>query len=333
MKIPDELIRILNSESRFLIISHINPEGDALGSSIALALALRSKGKDVRVVNIDGVSSIYRFLPYSDIVEKKIDPSYLSEAVLCILDCNDLKRVGIKDEIKYKRSVVIDHHETESGFGDIKWIEPESPATGLMIYHLLKAMETEIDADMATCLYTAISIDTGTFRYSNTSSDTLRVAADLIDHGASPGYVAERLYESWSENRFKLLVEMLKTMEIIRLKKKDSGDEAKGSARLSIALTVISMEMFRRTGTTSADTENFSNFPRMIESIDISAMFRETSNGQWKASLRSKGELNVARIASALGGGGHKNAAGFTMEGDVEDIKRLFVKTVQEQYC
>ncbi len=318
MRIPESILEILRREERFVILSHINPEGDALGSSIALALALRRMGKAADVYNRDGLPSIYGFLPGSDLVRRLEEMKVTPESVVVILDCNDLERVGISERMDCKLSMVIDHHETESDYGDIRWIEPECPATGMMIYYLLKSLDAGIDSVMATNLYTAISIDTGTFRYSNTTAETLLAGADLIRYGADPSFVAERLYESWSRNRFMLLIETLNTLEINRV----------GS--ITVATTVITSEMFRRTGTTSSDTENFSNFPRKIEEVHISALFRETEDGRWKASLRSKGDVNVARIASHFGGGGHKNAAGFLLEGDIEEIKRAFLKAVSE---
>ncbi len=324
MKVPENLKDFIRREDRLLILSHINPEGDALGSSIALALSLQGAGKEVQVYNRDGVPGIYSFLPKAEIVSTSIDDSSLSATPAIILDCNSLERVGL-DGKPIPFSAVVDHHETENSFGDIRWIEPHAPATGLMVYYLIRELGYPITPEIATNLYTAIAIDTGTFRYENTTADTFRAAADLVEHGARPGFVSIKLYESWSRERFSLLRRMLQTLEIIDL----TGEDP--SRKITIAITCITREMFSQTGTTSADTENFSNFPRMISDVDISAMFRETGDGKWKASLRSKGDVNVAVVASSLGGGGHRNAAGFLMEGTFGVARDAFIHTVKEK--
>jgi phosphoesterase RecJ-like protein len=200
---------------------------------------------------------------------------------------------------------VIDHHETEKGFGSVRWVDRTAAATGIMIYYLVKALRVQISREMATDLYTAISVDTGTFRYSNTTSDVLRASAELVDAGAEPNRIADCLYETWEYKRFRLLVAALNTLEV----------------RDGVAVIHITRKMYRETGTGSEDTENFSNFPRMIGSIRVAILLRELEQGGWKASLRSKGSANVARIAERFGGGGHKNAAGFKESADLKTIK------------
>jgi len=317
VKVPEEIVELLKREQSFTIVSHINPEGDALGASIALALALRLLNRDVRVFNRDGVPYMYGFLPFSELVETGMDRERLKNSVLIVLDCNDLERVGLK-EVECKKIVVIDHHQTVTDFGHIRWIEPESPAAGLMVYNLLKELGTVIDRAMAVNLYAAIAVDTGTFRYENTTPEVLRAAAELVEAGVNPGEVSRRLYESWSVNKFRLLVSMLKTVEIVN------------TGNINSAISIITLDMFRETGADASDTENFINFPRMIESVDISAMFREVESGCWKASLRSKGNCDVSLIASHFGGGGHKNAAGYKVCGDIEEVKRGLLEAIQD---
>jgi phosphoesterase RecJ-like protein len=164
---------------------------------------------------------------------------------------------------------------------------------------------------MATNLYTAISIDTGTFRFSNTTSDVFRIAAELMESGADPGAIAEALYETWSRGRFGLLQKVLNTLEITE----------------GIAVIVVTKEMFSETGTSPEDTENFSNFPKMIKDIKVSLFMREIEEG-WKASLRSKGEYNVAVIAARFGGGGHRNAAGCIIKGDLKTAKAQLIHAI-----
>lgn len=311
MNIPDKLISLLKQENRFLIASHIDPDGDTIGAAIALSMAFESMGKEHVVYDRDPIPEFYGFLPGHERFTNSLPG--LKGFHLILLDCNEPKRAGLdNDDNPY--SVVIDHHETLNEFGDIKWIDPGAAATGLMVYYLIKELGVKITKDMATNLYTAIAIDTGTFRYSNTSSEVLTACADLINSGADPYLISEALHNSWSGNRFMLLVRALNTLEIVN----------------DAAFICVTKKMFAETGTAPEDTENFSNFPRMMKSIKLSAFFREIEEGLWKASLRSKGYLNVAKIAEALGGGGHKNAAGFTMKSDLKTVKEAFLKAVQK---
>jgi phosphoesterase RecJ-like protein len=317
MKVPEKLIQALLSNRHFTIASHISPEGDAIGSAIALALVLKRLDKDVSVYIRDGVPEIYRFMPHYEIVESTLDMDSLEERILIIVDCNEPKRIGVEGELKCKTSIVIDHHETRKDYGDIKWIEPTSSATGLMIYYLIKELKVEITPDIATNLYVAIAEDTGTFRYGNTTSEVFRVAAELVDRGASPGWVAINLYESWSTKRFNLLREMLNTLQIYN------------SGPLKVAITVITEDMFKKTGTDASDTEDFSNIPRILKEVDVSVLLRQDGPNKWKASMRSKGDVNVATVAKEFGGGGHKNAAGFITQGDLEEIKAEVIEKIK----
>jgi phosphoesterase RecJ-like protein len=229
------------------------------------------------------------------------------------MDCNTAARAAV-DGKDFKRSLVIDHHATESDFGDVKWIEPSAPATGLMAFELIKALGVDITPDMAVNLYTAIAVDTGTFRYNNTTPEVLRAAADLAEAGAGPGEVAEHVYQSWSSGRFKLLCLTLGHIDVVD----------------GVAMSAVTQDMFEATGTTPADTEEFSNFPRMMRDASISAFFKELPDGRWKISLRSKGTRNVARVAERFQGGGHINAAGCTIEGTLPEAKKKLVAAINE---
>ncbi len=312
MNVPEELLKLLLHGKRFLLATHINPEGDALGSSIALSMALESLGKETTVYDRDRVPESYRFLPGHERFTNALDHRTLDRAPLILLDCNEPARAGLGD-VPISYSAVIDHHETEKDFGDIRWIEPHAAATGLMVFRLIKGLGVAVTKEMAMNLYTALAIDTGTFRFSNVTSEVLRVAAELVDSGADPSAVAAGLYETWSGGRFRLLIEVLNSLEI----------------RGGTAITVASRDMFMKTGTSGEDTENFANFPRMMNDIEVSAFFRETEDG-WKVSLRSRGSLNVAGIAARFGGGGHRNAAGYRAKGNIGAAKDALVRAVAD---
>jgi bifunctional oligoribonuclease and PAP phosphatase NrnA len=313
MNIPPELLAFLREKNDFFIATHINPEGDALGSSLALSMALHTIGKRTVLFDRDGVPEFYRFLPGYENIMCSYTDLRPSDFNLLLLDCNTPGRAAI-EALRFRQSAVIDHHETESDFGDIRWIEPKAAATGLMIFYLIKALGIEITKEMAVNLYTAVAIDTGTFRFSNTSAEVLRVAAELADTGANPSFISSNLYETWSRSRFQLLRLALQTLDI----------------RNGVAFTFVNREMFRETGTGPEDTENFSSFPRIVKDIRISAFFREIDDDYWKVSLRSKGEINVATIATHFEGGGHKNAAGFFVRAPLESAKESLLKRLSE---
>jgi phosphoesterase RecJ-like protein len=311
MRVPRNLLSLIRKEDTFLIAVHIDPDGDAIGSALALWSALRLLGKKAFVYSRDPIPKYYGFLPGHDNFSSSLDKLVRREPVLILVDCNMPARAGIEGG-GFRKTVVIDHHETERDFGDVRWIDHTAAATGIMIFFLLKALRTVLTKNIALNLYTAVSVDTGTFRYSNTSEVVLRVSAELVAAGADPNKVAVNLYESWGYNRFKLLTLALNTLEI----------------RNETAVIHITRKMFRNTHTSSEDTEHFSNFPRMIGEVKMAVLLRELDGGAWKASLRSRGDVNVAGIAERFGGGGHRNAAGFKMKADLKTVKETIFSSV-----
>lgn len=311
MKVPPNLLSFLKEEDDFFIATHINPEPDAIGSCLALSIALESLGKKNLVFDRDTVPELFKFLPGHEKFIHSTSQLQTSDYNLILLDCNTPDRAGIEG-LAFKFSAVIDHHETERDFGEIKWVEPDAAATGMMIFHLVQELGVKITREIAINLYAAIAIDTGTFRYSNTTDEVLRVAAELVQAGANPSFTANSLYETWSEERFHLLVMSLNTLEI----------------RNKVASTFVTNEMYEKTGTSAEDTEHFANFPRMMKDIRVSAFFREIGMNEWKVSLRSKGEINVEQIASFFGGGGHKNAAGYKIKATLESVKESLLKKI-----
>ncbi len=328
---PAELIQQLKSSDNFLIASHINPDGDTLGSASALAMALEQMGKKTVLLDKHRVPDQYCFLPGSDrynTFEALEAAGYKAHNfdALILVDCNDPERIGLVNKQQHSAiedlkgalasgmlSMVIDHHETLSPFGEIKWIVPEAAATGMMIFRLLKALGTKITPDIATNLYAAIVIDTGNFRFENANSDVFRAAAELIDCGARPHKIYNEIYESWTDGRFRLYLRVIGSLEI----------------RGHVVFSVITKKMFEETSTVADDTENFVSFPRVMKSISVSVLFREIGPDEYKVSLRSKYDLNVARIAEQFDGGGHKNAAGCRIKADIETAKNLIFEKIK----
>lgn len=307
-----ELKKLIEENKDFLIVSHINPEGDAIGSSIALALGLKKKGKSVYILNKDPIPDILKFLPYSKLISQKI-PSREFD-VMFIVDCASLERTGLKG-LKAKTTVVIDHHLIQNSKfkTQIRLIDTKASAVGEIIYKLLNFLNAPLDKKIATNLYTSICTDTGGFRFSNTNFKALKIASELVKAGAEPWKIAKEVYENLSFNQLRLL-----GMSLSNLKKKDR-----------IAWVTVTQDMFKDTRTSIEDTENIVNYPKMIKGIEVAVLFREDGKNSYKISLRSKGRVNVAEIARILGGGGHANAAGCTLNGSLEEVKRKVFKVAK----
>lgn len=313
MRAPEDLLRTIKEGVKFIVASHMSPEADALGSAIALGMALAAMGNTAVIFNHDKVPEYCAFLPGAERVTDTLHGVNTEEFTLLLLDCNTPDRAALEG-VRFKGSAVIDHHMTETEFGDVKWVEPKSPATGLMVFHLLKQMGAEITPDIATNLYAAIAVDTGTFRHLNTTAESLRVASELAEAGAEPGPIASDIYESWTLKRFNLQCATLGSLEL----------------HGPVAVISVTLRMLKETGTTLEDTEEFANLPCMIKDVKVSAFLKEVRNGYWRVSLRSKNDYNVASVAGRFGGGGHRNASGFSMKGDYIRARDTLLKTLKK---
>jgi len=303
MSDPRTIIEALQNCRTVLISVHKSPDGDALGSQIALMLALEKMNKTVTCHNLDPVPQIYRFLPHQARITSGPNVAGRFDAMI-VLD-SDPPRTGLfAGDYPASTLINIDHHITNPRV----WrLEASASATGEMIYRLVQQAGLPIDREMALCLYTSIFTDTGSFRYSNTSPECMRISAALLEAGADPWLVTENVYESNSYNRLKLLGTVLGNME-------RSPDHR-------MAWVVVTDDLFQKTGTTSEDTDNFVNYVRSVSGVEVAILFRQTAPKQYKISLRSKGRVDLSSLAQALGGGGHKNAAGSTLDGTLEDIR------------
>ena len=313
MNEPDDIIAALRSCRRILISVHKNPDGDALGSQLALMLALEKSNKTVVAQNIDPVPEIYRFLPASVRIKTGGTVEGRYDAIV-VLDA-DPPRTGLFDgNYPADIRINIDHHITNPAEWPLTWLDPSASATGEMVYDLIQRLGVPMDREIALCLYTAIFTDTGSFRYSNTTPKSMRISADLIEAGADPWLVTENVYESFAYRRIKLLGNVL------------AGVERSEDGR--IAWVVVTEELFRRFGASSEDTDNFINFVRSTKGVEVAILFRQTAAAQYKISLRSKGRVDLSGLAQSLGGGGHKNAAGSTVDGTLDEVKRRVIDAV-----
>ncbi|MGB2868183.1 MAG: bifunctional oligoribonuclease/PAP phosphatase NrnA [Bacteroidota bacterium] len=294
---------LVRSARKFVLTTHINPDGDGLGSECALACYLRELGKQVWILNHSETPSNYAFLgqyfPIMKFDETQHKDLVLNADALVVLDTNHLDRLAsMKSAVEQSRArkVCIDHHLDPARFADLYILDESSTATGEVLYHLLTFLDTSsVSTSVASSLYAAIMTDTGSFRYPKTDSETHRIIAHLIDRGADPVEIYERVYEQGSFNRMRLLGEALAGMKIVH-----GG---------TVAYLVITRTMLKETGTTEVDTDSFVPYTMSIQNVQIGMMFTELAEGV-KVNFRSKGDIRINELAKEFGGNGHKNAAG-----------------------
>ncbi len=318
-KVPGRLITRLRSGRRFLLTSHANPDGDAIGSTVAAARLLRQLGKSTTVWLRDPVPRLYRALPGSGRIHvgdqpPAAFPDDFDGAI--VMECPSTDRTGLEDHLAGLPLINIDHHLGNEHYGSVNWVDTAAPAVGEMVFRIARAMNLAIDRDTANALYLTLVTDTGGFRFSNTTAAAFDAAADLVREGASPETISKWLYESQPEAVLRLIGEMLQTLEI----------HAEGK----VATAWLTHEMIERSGAGPGDSEGLIDYPRSIDGVEAVAMFRQLEDGNFKVSLRSRGRVDVEKIARRLGGGGHKNAAGFSSLSERQELFEQTVRTLAE---
>jgi phosphoesterase RecJ-like protein len=309
-----QVVELIEKKDRFAITSHVRPDGDSLGSSLGLYWLLKALNKDIEVIMRDPAPHSYKQLPGSDAVRvtPAVDRTY--DAVF-VIECSDIDRPGLID-LEKQFVVNIDHHSTTELFGTVNWIDSTASAVGEMIYNLCKATGVRVTKEIAECVYTALLTDTGSFHYSNTTERTFKIASELIRTGVKPAKTAEAIFGSYHWPKIELLSQVLATA-----KRDDSGH---------VAWMCQTLEMQERTNASDEDADGFVNYPLTVGEVEATALFKECSPGVYRTSLRSKGDVNVAKVAEQFGGGGHRNAAGCTLKGDLEEIEQKLVPLLQD---
>ncbi len=304
-----QVVELIESKRRFGITSHVRPDGDSLGSSLGLYWLLRACEKEPEVIMRDPVPHAYRQLPGADRVRvtSGVDREY--DAVF-VIECSDIDRPGLEG-LDQQFAVNIDHHSTTALFGAVNWIDSTASAVGEMIYNLCKAIGVRVTREIAECVYTALLTDTGSFRYANTTERTFKVASELVRTGVKPARTAEAVFASYPWSRIQLLGEVLGTA------RRDGGGR--------VAWMRQTLEMQGRAGATDEDADGFVNYPLAVGDVEAVALLKECAPGVYRTSLRSKGDVNVAKIAEQFGGGGHRNAAGCTLKGDWNEVEERIV--------
>jgi phosphoesterase RecJ-like protein len=300
------VIDAIHAARRCIITSHVDPEGDSLGSQLVMAEMLRELGKEVVLVNADVPPDKFAFMPgIGDIITpaqaagKTFDTAF-------VLDCGSLDRVGAVASLVTDLPIVnIDHHGSNTHFGTIDYVIPDACATGFLLYELNQRLGLPLGLAKAHNIYTAIITDTGNFQYSNTSAEVLRVASDLIDAGVEPSLMSLHVFGTKPLAALKLLGEGLRTLHTV--------------ADGRVGVIVLERSTFEAVGATEADAEGVVNFAKRVKGTAAGVLLRETEDGDIKASFRSDGAVDVDAVAKRFGGGGHHNAAGARLPGPLEE--------------
>jgi phosphoesterase RecJ-like protein len=309
-----QVVELIEAKRRFAITSHIRPDGDGLGSSLGLYWLLKALDKEPEVIMRDPVPHSYGKLPGAETIRvtPAVDREY--DAVF-VIECSDITRPGLVN-LEKQFVVNIDHHATTSLFGTINWIDSTASAVGEMIYNLCKAIGVRPSKEIAECVYTALVTDTGSFHYSNTTERTFKVASELLRAGVKPAKVSQAVFNNYPWSKLQLLSEVLPT--------------ARHDETGRVACLRQTLEMQERTGASDEDSDGFVNYPMSVGEVEACAFLKETAPGVYRASLRSKGDVNVARVAEKFGGGGHRNAAGCTLTGDWDKVECNIVALLVE---
>ena len=310
------VLQRLRRAHRVLVTSHRSPDGDALGSALGLAEMLRLLGVEAQVVNRDPHPASLAFLPGLESVQvvDRLPAGFAGEYDLAVvLECPGLDRPGL-DGLDALPIVNIDHHLSNETYGEVNWIDETAPAVGEMVLRLVQAAGVPLGADLATNLYTALVTDTGDFRYANTTPRAFTAATDLVLAGARPHHIAEALWEHVPARVVRLTGAVLQTLEVL--------------AGGRLAVVWCDREMLDRAGAMPEDTENLVNYPRSIDGVEVAVLLKAFAPDSVRVSLRSRGAVDVRLVASAFGGGGHREAAGCTIPMPLTEALKALVKVL-----
>ncbi len=321
----DQIVRHLKSSRRVFLASHTQPDGDAIGSLLALGLSLERLNIRTALYNESLIPAVYRFLPGVAAITRHFD-SQADFDTAVILDCGSLKRIGAAAAAANKIPVIInvDHHVTNTGFGHFQLIDTSACSTAEIVHRLIKQLATPIDKAVATAIYTGILTDTGSFRFANTNSAAFSICDEMVRRGVTPSEVAQHVYGTYSMGRIKLLNLALDSIEI--------------STNGKLSLMTLTRQMLRETNTLPEDADGIINYAKRIQDVRVAVLIQENGNGEspsngsgrFHVSLRSDGTVDVAAIAAAFGGGGHCNAAGFNIEADMGELKSKIFDLAQK---
>src|SRR4051812_7162168 len=307
-RISDEILR----RQRFLLTSHARPDGDSIGSQLAMAFALDALGKSVRIVNADPAPDHYQDFPGMERIEIATRASLDVEAVI-VMECSDLSRAGIAG-LEGEFLINIDHHAGNRLYGAVNWHDESAAACGEMVFDVIRELRVPLTLEIATHIYLAILTDTGSFHHSNITPRTFDICRQTVEAGVNPAAMARRVFDSNSFGKLKLIGALLDEMELT-----DGG---------RLAVMYLNDDILEATGTTPNDTEGLINLPLTAREIQAVVFFKLGADGDVRISMRSKYDVDVRSVASRHGGGGHKNAAGFTVKGPLDAVRENILREI-----
>ena len=304
---------MLKAAQKLVIVSHVSPDGDTLGSSLALMHALCMLGKEV-IMNVDDdISTVYSFLPGIAEYRRFAPEESVDADLLVIVDASSADRAGnALDVVKSPAVLNIDHHKTNTRFADYLYLDSDAAATAEIIYSLLLEMGIKLTRDIATCIYEGIYTDTGSFKYSNTTSRTLKTAAALLNYGVNPSLISDNM-ELKSRSQVEMLRKVLETLTFLKDGK--------------IAYIEIPLELYDH----NVETDTFISYPRYVEGVEIALLFKQVEANLTRVSFRSK-EIDVAKVALSFGGGGHKKASGCSIYAPLKEAEKVILEAVGELF-
>jgi len=298
---------------RFLLTSHARPDGDSIGSQLAMAFALDALGKQVRIVNSDRAPDHYQDFPGMDRIEIADQVSGDFDAVI-VMECSDLSRAGVAG-LEGQFLINIDHHAGNRMYGAVNWHDEASAACGEMVFDVIRELDVPLTIEIATHIYLAILTDTGSFHHSNITPRTFDICRQTVEAGVNPATMARRVFDSNSFGKLKLIGALLDSMELL-----DDGH---------LAVMYMDDAMLQACGCTHNDTEGLINLPLTAREIQAVVFFKATPRGEVRVSMRSKYDVDVRSVANQFGGGGHKNAAGFTVTGPVGEVRPKIIALIE----
>ena len=308
-----EIVEAIRARQRFVISSHTRPDGDSIGSSLAMAFALRAMGKEADVVHSDPAPGpLMQFPGVRDIQVMPQVGNHYDAAI--VMECGDLGRTGVAGLDRFFL-INIDHHPGNVGYGRLNWFNPDAAACGEMVFDLVKALGAPLTPEVAIHVYLAILTDTGSFHYANISPRTFEICKEALEAGVDPVAVARNVYDSNNMGRLKLFGAVLSAMQI-----DPSG---------RVAIVYLDHAMARAAGGTYEDTEGLINLPLTVKEIQAVVFFKQSEGEEYRVSMRSKGEIDIGAVAKEFGGGGHKNAAGCTVTGAIDALQKLFLGKIE----
>ena len=311
----ERVVKAIAKQNRFLITTHVNPEGDALGSELTVKVILDKLGKSSNIINEKEPPREYKFLPGINSIKKFRDLKDFDAAI--VLDCSDLGRTGKVSKLvtKDKSVINIDHHISNSYFGKVNWVDSGSSSACEMVYRLYKALKIKLNRNSALNMYVGILTDTGSFRYSNTTALTHKVVSDLLREKISVSKIYRKVYQSYSFSDMKFLASQISDFNI----------DKKGK----IVWASISHKTLVLNKTSMDLADSILNFARAIKGVEVVLLFKAISSNEVRVNLRSNGKVDVNRLAKIFGGGGHKTASGFTIKGDLRDVEARVLREVK----